>query len=194
MWGRHIYICFLLVKILLSIIFSFLTSWEDKRKRRNGCTVDVLKKKRFAGKMPEPERRKQWQHRDTQKLHRVRFCKLWLGDLGWATSLLTALVFSSKISHKSTVVRMDEKLHAKQLAGGLAHTLNKGSNYCYCFIIINKDNSCQNQKHTQPKQGRGSLWHLLQWKGDFVNQVSSRWRLYEMQFGNCLCLVWFKSY
>lgn len=35
-------------------------------------------------------------------------------------------------------------LHAKHLAEGLAHTLDEGSNYRYCFIIINKDNSHQN--------------------------------------------------
>lgn len=54
------------------------------------------------------------------------------------------LGFSSKISQKSTVVRMDEELHARQLAGGMAYTHNKGSTYCYCFITINKGNSCQN--------------------------------------------------
>lgn len=49
--------------------------------------------------------------------------------------------FSSETSHyKSARVRMNETLHAKHLAGGLAHTFNEGSNYCYCFTIINKGN------------------------------------------------------
>lgn len=81
--------------------------------------------------------------------------------------------FSSEISHcESTVVRMNEMLHAKHLAGGLTHTFNRGSNYCYCFTIINKDNSCKKSKHIQLKQGRGFLWQPLHCKGDICKSES----------------------
>lgn len=83
--------------------------------------MDVLKQKRFAGKTPEPERRKQRQHRDPQKL-RTESTSANCGGGTWGKLLPS----SSKISQESTVVRMDEKLHAKQLAGGPAHTHNRG--------------------------------------------------------------------
>lgn len=114
-WGIYRYFCFLLLKTLPSIIFSFLTSW-DERKSRNGCTLDVPRGKWFAGVMPGLERRKQQHHRHT---HKVRVCELWLGVRRGGCFPPHCPSFSSEISHyESTVVRMNEMLHAKHLAGG----------------------------------------------------------------------------
>lgn len=68
------YICLLLSKILPGIIFSFFTSW-DERKSRNGHTVDVLKWTWSSGKMPEPESKDQ-QQTHTETPQKVRVCKL----------------------------------------------------------------------------------------------------------------------
>lgn len=68
------YICLLLSKILPGIIFSFFTSWGE-RKSRNGYTADVLKRTWSSGKMPEPESKDQ-QQTYTETPQKVRVCKL----------------------------------------------------------------------------------------------------------------------
>lgn len=121
------------------LFVDIMSRWEERRHHgRSQATVNC-RQDAWAWKA---ETTASWRHPATP--HKVRFCKLWSGDLGEATSLLTALVSLSKISHcKSTVVRKNGMLHAKHLAGGLAHTLRRVSNCCYHFIIINKDNPCQ---------------------------------------------------
>lgn len=68
------YICLLLSKILPGIIFSFFTSWGE-RKSRNGYTADVLKRTWSSGKMPEPESKDQ-QQTYTETPQKVCVCKL----------------------------------------------------------------------------------------------------------------------
>lgn len=74
------YICLLLSKILPGIIFSFFTSWGE-RKSRNGYTADVLKRTWSSGKMPEPESKDQ-QQTYTETPQKVRVCKLWPDNWG----------------------------------------------------------------------------------------------------------------
>lgn len=139
-WGIYRYFCFLLLKTLPSIIFSFLTSWGE-RKSRNGCTLDVPRGKWFAGVMPGLERRKQQHHRHT---HKVRVCELWLG--GAEGGLLPSSLPEFLIWNQSLWEHCSENewnAACKALGRGLTHTFNRGSNYCYCFTIINKGNSCK---------------------------------------------------
>lgn len=72
--------------MLLSIIFSFLTSWEGKRKRRNGCSQAEAICRQDAWARKEEAAAAQ---RRPETPHRVRFCKPRSGGLGSATSLLT---------------------------------------------------------------------------------------------------------
>lgn len=99
------YICLLLSKILPGIIFSFFTSWGE-RKSRNGYTADVLKRTWSSGKMPEPESKDQ-QQTYTGNSTKSSCLQTAAGQQGAVTSLLAALTSSAKTSHcKSTVVRM----------------------------------------------------------------------------------------
>lgn len=130
--------------------------------------------------------------RHTETPHKVCFCKLWSGDLGQGTSLLNALVFSSRISH-STVVRKNEMLHTKPLGRGAGIHPQKSLKLLLLFYYYQPRQSMPKLKARSSQTGKGiPLAPTTIKKGDICKS-----RVFKVgvicDAGWRLCLVWFKS-